>query len=278
MQKFILKITLFLISLTGFSQSYSDVSYNSATSGAWDGISADCTVGIKITTSQGGIYCDHHLQSFNLKTLRIAQKDIPASQVPSNVILDERVDVTFDLYVNNVFIERNGQPSVSWAKLQGLPNSDSYKPATSENGYKLFNSGAITIRNVKISKLHYRVDETYHAQIRNEIAGKNNINTTENLGKQGNSTSLTIENNSSNNNPATKIGTTSNGVPANTSGNDPLTHFNNPQPTSTNSNIEAVGQFVDAVSPMLEQWADNIQKRRDAEEKRAQDEPTLVNF
>ncbi len=276
MRKFILKTTLFLISLTGFSQSFTElVSYNSTTSDAFDGISADCTIGIKITTGQGGIYIDHHLQNFNLKTLRIAQKDIPASQVPSYAILDKRVDVTFDLYVNNVFIERYGQPSVSWARLQGLPNSDNYKPDTSTNGYKLFNSGAISVRNVKITKLNYRVKEDYYMQIRNEIAGKSNKSTTENPVKQGNSTSLTIENNSSNNNPTTQTGTTNTGIPVNTSGNDPLEHFetdskvkSNPITNYNNTPLSnnTTTQLINSASTLINQWADQEQANNEAEE------------
>jgi TPR repeat protein len=251
MKKTLLKTFIFLISLSGFSQSFTElVSYNSATSNAFDGISGNCNVGIKISTTQNGIYIDYHLQSFDLKTLRIANKDIPASQVPSYAILDKRIDVTFDLYVNNVFVDHYGQPSVSWARLQGLSNSDSYKPATSENGYKLFNSGAISVKNVKVTKLNYRVKEDYYMQIRNEIAGKTNKITTENPVKQGNSTSLTIENNSSNNNPVTKTSTTSSGVPVNTSGNDPLAHFEtdgktytNPMSNNTNSGSSSVDNF-----------------------------------
>ena len=248
MKKILLKTFFFLISLSGFSQSFTElVSYNSATSNAFDGISGDCNVGIKISTTQNGIYIDHHLQSFDLKTLRIANKDIPASQVPSYVILDKRIDVTFDLYVNNVLVDRYDQLSVSWARLQGLPNSDSYKPATSENGYKLFNSRVLSIRNVKVTKLNYRIKEDYYMQIRNEMAGKTNKITAKNPVKQGNSTSLTIENNSSNNNPVTQTATTNTSNQTNNTYAKPLDNYDpntglytNPMANNTNSGSSAV--------------------------------------
>lgn len=255
MKKLFLNTTLFLISLTGFSQSYNGlVPYNSVSSGASEGIIADCNISIIGTTTQNGVYFENNLHSLNIKTLRIGQKDISASQIPSQVKnginSSANIQVSFDLYVNNVFVDRYGQPSVSWARLQGLPNSDGYKPATKENGYKLFNSGALSIRNVKIKNLTYRVDDEYYTQIRNQIAGVNNKNTTENPVKDGNSTSLTIENASSNNNPATQTGTTNTGMPANTSGNDPLAHFetdsktvSNPMSSNTNSGSSAVDDF-----------------------------------
>lgn len=107
-------------------------------------------------------------------------------------------------------------------------------------------------------------------------------------------TTKTTQNNTNNNNPATQTGTTNTGVPANTSksyelknsdiglpednntntgvpantsGNDPLAHFNNPQPTYSNDKtIEAVGQISNALAPMLEEWGNNIQKRREVEQ------------
>jgi TPR repeat protein len=47
------------------------------------------------------------------------------------------------------------------------------------------------------------------------------------------------------------------------------TSSNTQQTINPNRNIEAIGQFVDAVSPMLDQWADNIQKRREIESNKA---------
>jgi len=59
---------------------------------------------------------------------------------------------------------------------------------------------------------------------------------------------------------------TNTGMPTNTSGNDPLANYNNPQSTySNNKTVEAVGQISNALAPMLEEWANNIEKRREME-------------
>lgn len=70
--------------------------------------------------------------------------------------------------------------------------------------------------------------------------------------------------NGNNNNSTTHTSTEQ--IPDDYKGN-PLNYNNSQQSYSNDKTVEAVGQLSDAVAPMLEQWANNIQKRRDAEQK-----------
>ncbi len=150
-------------------------------------------------------------------------------------------------------------PDGSYHKTSAAINENSFI----ESNSKFKNAGVSSFKVASVEKMNYngahdqKLDELIAAKKNGaSIASKNTSNSEP-----------------SNNNPLTQTGTTSNGVPANTSGNDPLAHYNNPQPTYSNDKtVEAVGQISNALAPMLEEWGNNLQKRRDAEEKRAQDE------
>jgi TPR repeat protein len=47
--------------------------------------------------------------------------------------------------------------------------------------------------------------------------------------------------------------------------------------STSNKTIEALGEFSNAVGPMLEQWGNNIRKRREAEYKRAQEKAAILS-
>jgi hypothetical protein len=178
MKKLLTIWTLFLFSFNFNAQSYNgNVYYEKA---EWDGITANCNVSVIGSTSAGGVSFEKILASIDIQTITIAQRVIPANQIPTNVIngikKSARVQLIFDVYVNNVLRDNYGETTIGWAKLQGLPNSEGYKPAVKEAGYALYNSGAIEVRNVRVRSLTYRVDQTYYDQIRKEIAGIKNTN------------------------------------------------------------------------------------------------------
>jgi hypothetical protein len=190
-------ITFCILSLSSFAlnaQSYNGNIYYEKL--GWDGITANCNVSVIGTTSQNGIYFESVLKNLDIKSLTVAQKVISGSQIPSHVksgiSSNARVELDFDVYVNNVLINRNGQPTIYWAQLQGLPNSDNYKPAVREAGYALYNNRAIEVRNVRVKNLSYRVDQTYYDQVRKDIAGANN-NTSANSSNQSNGNSGSTE-------------------------------------------------------------------------------------
>lgn len=84
------------------------------------------------------------------------------------------------------------------------------------------------------------------------------------------------------------IAAKSNGKTNSSSANTPISNYDsetntysNPLPqsqatSSSNSTIEALGEFSNAVGPMLEQWGNNIRKRREAEYKRAQEKAVIL--
>jgi hypothetical protein len=195
----LLIITSFIIN----AQSYNGNVYYQKD--GWDGITANCNVSVIGTTSQNGVYFESLLVDLDIKTLTIAQKVIPENQIPSTVKYkiktDARIRLDFDIYVNNVFIMSSGseKPSISWARLQGLPDSDGYKPAVKENGYKLYHSRAISVRNVKVNNLTYRVDQVYYEKIRKDIAGVKNNTSSNQTNNNSGSTEVLINGQSSSN-------------------------------------------------------------------------------
>ena len=184
------------------------VSYITTPPTSWDGISADCEITIQGTTRAGGsgVYFTSKLNHLTIKNLKLRQKNISASQIPSSVYTDivnsaniSHECLSWDLYVNNTFVERmgyGGRENIAWARLQGLPDKEGYKQSVIDNGYKLYKNGAISIKNVKMKNISYRVNQAYRDKIAKEIAGvgeKENSNTVKaNPAKEGSSTNVSL--------------------------------------------------------------------------------------
>ena len=97
-------------------------------------------------------------------------------------------------------------------------------------------------------------------------------------GSSGSSSSSQSSSSSSSGSTSTTPSSTYQQIPDSYTGN-PL-HYNKTTPSvSTDKftqNVEAVGEFANAVAPLLEEWGNNIRKRRDAEQKRAQEKAELL--
>ncbi|MDP3916228.1 MAG: hypothetical protein Q8R96_21080 [Bacteroidota bacterium] len=136
---------------------------------------------------------------------------------------------------------------------------DSYIESTS----KFKSAGPTSFKVASVEYMYYNGGADNKLDIL--IAAKKN-GSSNSSNNPNNPLSTNTQTNTSNN-PATQTGTTNTGMPANTSGNDPLAHFNNPQPTySNNKTVQAVGEFANAVEPLLEQWANQAQAKREERE------------
>jgi TPR repeat protein len=122
------------------------------------------------------------------------------------------------------------------------------------NFYDIIDSYIITCDPVCEGQISKRIDEIEAIQNKN-IKNTQNTSTNNNIPSSNSSNPIAKENKQ-----------TSTGMPANTSGNDPLANYNDPQPKYSNDKtVEAVGQISNALAPMLEEWANNIEKRREVE-------------
>ncbi|MGM5470889.1 hypothetical protein ACS386_11485 [Flavobacteriaceae bacterium LMO-SS05] len=273
MKTTILNIVITLITSISFSQSYNGNVYYEKS--GWDGITANCNVSVIGSTTQNGVYFESLLVGLDIKSLTIAQKVIQGNQIPSNVKNgiknDARVELDFDVYVNNVLIDRYGQPSVSWARLQGLPNSDGYKPAVKEAGYALYQSGAIDVRNVRVRNLSYRVDQTYYEQIRKDIAGAHNSassNSSNPSNSDSGSTEVLINGQSTTSNSATSSQPLDNYDPNTGLYSNPLATYNSSGASEFQKNYETGQQIGTAIVGIVSLFSPSPeeQARREREE------------
>ncbi|TKC06177.1 hypothetical protein [Pedobacter frigoris] len=151
--------------------------YRTTPENSWDGIDVDFNIGIKGSTSVGGVAFYETVYSINVNSVKIRQREIPASEIPAHVLskLKQNISVgtvSFDLYVNSSFVKKmTTRSNIGWAQLQGLDNAEGYKQAVRDKGFKLFNSGALSIKNVSIKAGSYMIDAEYRNAIEKEITG-----------------------------------------------------------------------------------------------------------
>jgi TPR repeat protein len=165
MKKLILFVLL-CISLTAFAQpKYSgDIRYIEDRSPSWIGIDATFNVSIFVDGTTAGPHFRHSLNGIKVNHLKIKGTFYSSSQLPANVINaikeNARIQVSFDLYDGDINIKKlDGASHISWDELLRLPASEHYKQSTTDAGVKLYNSGRLNIRNVKITSLSYTSSE-----------------------------------------------------------------------------------------------------------------------
>jgi hypothetical protein len=120
-------------------------------------IELECNVTVFVKDASTVLLLGHKTNSIRITGVHYHGREIPVSSIPASVIEkikgNIRVSVSWDLYNSNKLIMRMGhnyRSQVNWAVVQGLPSKESYNTAITESGHKLYNSGAITISNVKI--------------------------------------------------------------------------------------------------------------------------------
>ncbi|QBN19912.1 hypothetical protein [Flavobacterium nackdongense] len=221
------KITLLLflmlaqISMLGQVSFSGTLSYRTAPENSWEGIDVDIKLGIQGSTSAGGVSFLSVAYDKKVNSIKIRQREIPASQIPANVLGKLKNSmrlsgVSFDLYVNRNFVKRmTDNTTIGWAELQGLANGEGYKQAVRDEGYKLFNNGALSIKNVEID-VSYMMDSDYQTTIEKEITG-GGMSAGKSQGRTSNDKvtelGLTIPSGSSSTNESSSTETTS-GIPS----------------------------------------------------------------
>jgi len=161
------------------------LNYKTTPANSWEGIDADFQVGINGSTSPGGVSFDYTVYNIKINSLKIRNKEISPSQIPANVLAKlingMRVsNIDFGLYVNSAFLKKmETRTNIGWAQLQRLDNAEGYKQSVRESGYKLFNNGALSIKNPVIKSVIYIVDAAYRTAIENEITGGGKKSTTQ---------------------------------------------------------------------------------------------------
>ena len=210
--------------------------YRTMPENAWDGIDVSINLGLAGSTSAGGVSFLATAYDKKINSIKIRQREIDASQIPAHVLAklknDMRVTrVTFDLYVNSNFVKTmTDNTTIGWAEMQGLATAEGYKQAVKDEGYKLFNSGALAVKNVSVD-VSYRLDPNYYNTIVKEITGSTTANTppgtvaNNNVTELGLSTSSSSSSDGTNENPLVNQPATTGGLPVNTSGNDPLANY-----------------------------------------------------
>ena len=242
------KVLIFLLlcsNYTAFAQPKYDGNIRHIEDRSGLGIDAECNVSVFVDGITAGPHFRHSLNSININSLKINGATYSASQIPENVLNtikeDARIQVSFDLYDGDIKIKKlDGYSHISWDQLLRLPESEHYKQATTDDGVKLYKSGRLSIRNVKITSLTYTSStlQSFISEIRNpatapvkatskvidnsvtevsvhmsdsNIAGSGSDNEG---GKQEGQENNTVANQS-----------TPTGLPPNTSGNDPLANY-----------------------------------------------------
>lgn len=184
-------ITICLLSITIFTVNaqadfLGTLSYRTTPENSWDGIDASFNIGLKGSTSDGGVAFYETVYNVTINSIKIRQREIPVSEIPANVLAKLKNNIrvssmSFDLFVNSSYVKKMSQRSnIGWAQLQGLANSEGYKQSVKDNGYKLFHNGAISIQNATITGVHYMIDDTYRKNIEIEISGGNKKTTSSN--------------------------------------------------------------------------------------------------
>jgi PDZ domain len=197
--------------LFGMFSSVAQVSYSGVLASETQGLSAD--VGVKIIGSigAGGIEFNQSVTSFKIKSLTAGNKTIPVSQIPADVVskitTDVRPTASYDIYVNNKLLKKYDAATLSWARILGISSSEGYTPAAKEAGIKLFNSGAISIRNVQIQSYSCYYCGVYANQLGEQAAkagttASTSKSTASNSAASGSGSSEVLINNSSNSNAA----------------------------------------------------------------------------
>ena len=248
------------------------IPYTSTPADAWDGISADCNVSISVKSTTGGLAFEDNLNSLNIKSMRIRQRDISSSQIPQNVILaissDARATVSFDLYENNTFIASLGVNKslfINWDQLQRLPSSEHYKQSTTDNGMKLYKSGAINIKNVRIERLSYAANtayQQYYKQVAQDIAksassaSSSQGSTTSTQGDQSTEVTVSSSTNASANESPAKVSSV------------PPTYSATPPKTKFERDMQTAAAIAVVATPLVEEWA--ASRARKAEQRQAE--------
>jgi len=240
------KLLLFLLlcaSYTAFAQPRFDgeIRHIEDRSPSWIGIDATCNVSVYVDGITAGPHFRHSLNSIKVNSLKIKGVTYSASQIPANVLnaIEEsaRIQVSFNLYDGDINVKKlDGASHISWDELLRLPASEHYKQATTDAGVKLYESGRLSIRNVKITSLSYVsstlsdfVNEKSNpakAPVKSASKVADNSVTEVGLSMPGSSAIAASGETSEESNATEASGTaTTAGIPVNTSGNDPLANY-----------------------------------------------------
>lgn len=223
--------------------------------------------------------------SYNYNGRQYGDQDV--GREPFKNISAVRTSIIFEVLVTY------GSQSWGWTKVDGMTNQFGPIDKDAKASEVMVNVRIVGIGGfTNTSEIENKIRELSKPQTTgsNPKASNTTNSLTSNTNKQqaasipngSNKPTGNAENNaSSNNKPVTQTGTTNTGMPANTSGNDPLAHFetdsktySNPITTSSSGSSRAENisrsyqqgqQLADATMPVLQGWVDARNARIDRE-------------